>query len=126
MPMDLYNEAAAIAANLHLMPYPRSVSLRGAPFRPAPANFLYISANATVGTRRRMMLLCQQLYEIGFRAQPETSSHLGPTQALFTPSATFPKMDQLDRPLRAQSSGREGYRLTVTSSGALLDRKSVV
>src|SRR3954463_12205126 len=103
MPMDTNNEAATIAANLYLMPFPRSVSLRGAPFRPAPANFLYISANATVGTRRRMLLLCQQLYDIGFRAQPEPSSHLGPTQALFTPSATFPKLDTLDRPLRGQS-----------------------
>ncbi len=117
---DLHNEAAAMAANLYLMPYPRSVSMRGAPFRPAPANFLYMSANATVGTRRRMMLLCQQLYEIGFRAQPETSAHLGPTQALFTPSATFPKLDGMDRPLRAQAAAREGYRLLVQSSGVLL------
>lgn len=120
MPIDLQLEGAAPQVKLQLMPFPRNVSQRGAPFRPAPSNFLYISANASVGTRRRCHVLCQQLYDIGFRAQPETSTKLLPHQALFTPSATFPKWDKLDQALRGQTAAPEGYRLTVTSSGALL------
>jgi len=102
------------------MPFPRNVSQRGAPFRPAPSNFLYISANASVGARRRCHVLCQQLYDIGFRTQPETSPKLLPYQAIFTPSATFPKWEKLDNALRGQAAAPEGYRLTVQSGGALL------
>jgi len=57
---------------------------------------------------------------MGFRTAPETTSKLAPTQAYFTPSATFPKVDGSDRPLRGATASPEGYRLTVTATGALL------
>ena len=119
MAFDVDVEASP-SPKLNVLPFPRSVSLRGAPLRPTPSNFLYISDKATVGARRRCHMLCQQLFDIGYRTAPETSTRLLPTQALFTPSATFPKWDQLDRPLRGQCAALEGYRLTVNSSGALL------
>ncbi len=111
---------ADLAPKLFLLPFPRQVSQHGAPLRPAPSNFLYISENASVNTRRRCHNLCRQLQELGFRTSPESTSKLGPFQALFTPSATFPKWDQPDRPLRGQTAGPEGYHLLVTSAGALL------
>ncbi|MGD0088375.1 MAG: family 20 glycosylhydrolase [Planctomycetota bacterium] len=112
--------AAAGLERLALLPFPRQVSLRGAPFRPAPSNFLFLSPDAASGTRRKCFLLAQQLAEEGLRTSLEASSSLGPTQALFTQSASFPKWDKLEAPLRGQAAGREGYRLVVTSDGALL------
>lgn len=113
-------ESAAGLERLALLPFPRSVSFRGAPLRPRPSNFLYVSAEATVGTRRKCYVLTQRLQELGFRTAMETASRLGPNQALFTPSASFPKLQGLERPLPAQAAGHEGYRLAVTSDGALL------
>lgn len=107
-------------ARLCLLPYPRSVSMHGAPLRPTPSNFLYVSTHAAVTTRRRCFILAEQLAEIGFRATVESSSQLGPTQAIFTPAAAFPKWDGLSQPLRGQSAASEGYKLVVTASGALL------
>ena len=57
---------------------------------------------------------------LGFRTTMETSARLSPTQAIFTPSASFPKWDGLAKPLRAQAAGPEGYRLTATEDGVLL------
>ncbi|HEY3321993.1 MAG TPA: family 20 glycosylhydrolase [Planctomycetota bacterium] len=105
---------------LYLLPYPRNISLRGAPLRPAPSNYLYISDNATVNMRRRCHVLCKQLYECGFRTNPESTNRLSPTQALFTPAATMPKWDGLERPLRGQCAAPEGYRMNVTSVGVLM------
>jgi len=118
VPMDI-GEAAGLE-RLSLLPFPRHVSLRGAPFRPAPSNFLYVSTNATVGTRRKCQVLSQQLLELGLRTILETSSHLGATQAVLTQSARFPKLDHLERPLRGQCAGHEGYRLVTGADGALL------
>jgi hypothetical protein len=114
------SDALAGMERLKLLPFPRHVSLRGAPLRVAPSNFLYVSTNATVSTRRRCYVMAQKLQEIGFRTTLESSSHLGATQAIFTPSASFPKIEGLNRPLRAQCAGPEGYRLTVGADGAVL------
>ena len=111
---------AAGLEHLSLLPFPRHVTVRGAPFRPAPSNFLYVSANATVGVRRKCQVLIQQMQELGLRTILETSSHLGATQAVFTQSARFPKLGQLERPLRGQCAGPEGYRLVTAADGALL------
>ncbi|MCY3021589.1 MAG: family 20 glycosylhydrolase [Planctomycetota bacterium] len=120
MAQNLDSSAAAGIEHLRLLPFPRYVTLHGAPLRPAPSNYLYVSTEATVATRRRCYVLGQRLHEIGFRTTLDSSSRLSAAQALFTPSASFPKWEGLDRPLRAQSSGPEGYRLTATADGVLL------
>ena len=104
---------------LNLLPSPRNVSFRGAPFRPTPSNYLYVSTNANVAVRRKCHILCKQLEDIGFRTAMDSSSRLEPTEALFTTSATFPKWDHIAQPLR-EAAGREGYRLSINSEGALL------
>jgi hypothetical protein len=105
---------------LFLLPYPRSLSLKGAPFRLTPSNFLYVSSTASSGARRRCHLIAQLLQAGGVRTTLATTPGLGPTQALFTPSATFQKSTQVDRALRGEVNKPEGYRLTVSSEGVLL------
>ena len=105
---------------LYLLPYPRSVSLKGAPLRTPPSVYLFLSASATPTARRKCQVLVQQLAAINIRTQLVTASGLQPTHALFTPTATFQKWPQMDRPLRGEIAKPEGYRLTVTSEGALL------
>ena len=105
---------------LYLLPYPRSISLKGAPMRTPPSVYLYLSASASPTARRKCQILAQQLGVIGFRTQIVTAPGLQPTQALFTAAATFQKWPQMDRPLRGEVAKPEGYRLTVTSEGALL------
>lgn len=113
-------ESTRSHTDLNLLPYPRVVGLRGAPFRPAPSSYLYLSANATAGTRRRAHALCNQLEVLKIRTTLSAAPALLPTQALFTPSSTFQKWEQMNRPLRGDSIAREGYRLLVTGEGALL------
>ena len=109
------------APQLQLVPYPRYVLFRGSPFRPTPSNYLYIATEATYATRRRCTLLCQQLLDLGFKTNIETSSKLNTNQALFTASASFPKWDNLNRPLRPEASGFQAYRLVANSDGVLLN-----
>jgi hypothetical protein len=113
-------QAVSAANPLSILPFPRHVTLRGAALRPTPSNFLYVSTNVSVNTRRKCHLLCKQLEQIGFRTTMESSNKLLPTQAIFTPSATIPKWYENERPLRGQAAAREGYRLTVNSEGAML------
>src|SRR5579862_449704 len=84
---------------LNLLPYPRMVNLRGAPFRPAPSNFLYLSPSAPAGVRRRAHILIKQLEEIKIRTSLSSGSALQAYQAMFTQTATFQKSDQMQRPL---------------------------
>jgi len=118
--IDSDSQTSAGIERLSLLPFPRSVSFRGAPFRPAPSNSLYVSANATTSTRRKCFVLAQRLAESGFRTSMETSPGLGPMQALFTPGASLPKWETLERPLPGSASAHEGYRLLVASDGVLL------
>ncbi|MFH0939004.1 MAG: family 20 glycosylhydrolase [Planctomycetota bacterium] len=104
----------------YVLPHPRSIRLRGAPFRLSPSNFLYVSANASSAMRRKCFVFCQQMLEAGFRATLTTTLGLGPTQALFTPAGSFQKPPNLDRPLHGEVSKPSGYRLSITSEGALL------
>jgi hypothetical protein len=105
---------------LFLLPYPRVLSLKGAPFRLTPSNFLYISASASTVARRKCHLLTQQLQSCGTRTTLATTTGLGPTQALFTPSASFQKSPLMERPLRGETNMAEGYRLNVTADGVWL------
>ena len=105
---------------LNLMPYPRVVTLRGAPFRPAPSNFLYLSPSAPNGVRRKAHILIQQLELLKIRTLLASGSSLQPYQALFTPAATFQKSDQMQKPLRGEALAHEGYRLLATDEGVLL------
>lgn len=108
------------AIQLKLIPYPRYVLFRGAPFRPTPSNYLYIATEASYTTRRKCNLLCQQLLDLGFRTQIQSSSRLATTQAIFTTSASFPKWENLNRPLRPEAAGFQSYRISVGSEGVLL------
>ena len=104
----------------NLLPYPRSVSLKGSPLRVTPVNFLCLAANASNDTRRRARAFCQQLQGVGFRTTLSTAEGLGPTQAVFAASGAFQRQPQLERPLRGETAKPEGYRLSITSDGALL------
>jgi hypothetical protein len=113
-------EATRTHTDLSLLPYPRVLTLRGAPFRPAPSSYLYLSTNATTAVRRRAHALCKQFEALKIRTTLSSAAALLPTQAIFTPAATFQKWDQMSRPLRGDSLSREGYRLLVSDEGVLL------
>ena len=113
-------EAVESGTDLNLLPYPRQVTLKGAPFRPAPSTFLYISPAATSSTRRRAHVLCQQLEMLKIRTVLSTGGSLQANQAYLTNAATFQKTEQMERALRGESVAPEGYRLFANGEGVLL------
>ncbi len=105
---------------LNLLPYPRQVMVKGAPFRPAPSSYLYLSPAAPPSVRRRAHVLCQQFEMLKIRTTIGNGPSLQANQAYFTTSATFQKTEQMERPLRGESVAPEGYRLAVTGEGVVL------
>ena len=92
---------------LNLLPYPRLVMVKGAPFRPAPSSYLYLSPAATPSVRRRAHVLCQQFEMLKIRTTIGNGPTLLANQAYFTTSATFQKSEQMERPLRGESVAPE-------------------
>jgi len=115
------SEASLIGSTrLNLLPYPRSVSLRGASFHPAPSNYLYVSGAATALMRRRCFLMTKRLEEAGFRTIMQTSDRLQSGQAFFTVAATMPKLEGMEKTLHGPAAAREGYRMVVTTDGVFI------
>jgi len=107
--------------DLSLVPYPHSVSIRGSPLRPLPSMYLHISAEASATLRRRAQILAQQFTAYGTRTSLAAATHLQHNQALLTSSPTVAKRwEQQSKPLRGMAMNPEGYRLSVTSEGALI------
>lgn len=109
------------SGDLRLLPQPRRLVMRGAPWRPAPASFLHIPASGGANIRRRAQRLAEYFGGLGWRTRLSTTPNLGRNQAFFTANAAPPKLEEEDRgSLRGPVARPEGYRLKVTPDGVLL------
>lgn len=106
---------------LSLVPYPRQVHFRGAPFRSAPGLYLHMPSQPPTAMRLKAKIAAAQLSSAGTRTELSSTGSLNGFQSLLTSAPTVSKnwIRSIEQ-LRRRAIQRDGYILQATSEGILI------